>query len=676
MKKLVIAILIVVTSISFAQQKRAITVEDLWSMKRVETMDLSPNGKTIAFVVSEYSMEENKGQSDIWLINSDGTNLRPLKNSEVSEGSPKFHPDGKLISYSYKEQFWICDLDGKNDKQLTDLYTGASGLVWANDGTKFLFVSSVYPDCNDQDCNKKKDEAKAADPVEVEVFTELMYRHWNDWRGPLRSHLFLMDVNKNEFIDLTLNSKYDAPPIALGSGNDFSISPDGKETAFTMNTSDFLATSTNNDIFIVDLSKAKKGVNSAFTKISVSEGNDTQPVYSPDGKYIAFTSMARAGFEADKKVLVLYNRETKKLDNVSENLDMSFGELVWSPDSKFIYYTANNEVNNSIYKFDISKKEYVMILEKRVNSNLLVSTDGSQLVFKQQRSNQPYEIFSLTTDVYKLKQLTYLNKELLAQLEMNDIKTFWSEGADGAKVQTILVLPPFFDESKKYPMMFMVHGGPQGHTADGFHYRWNLQMFASRGYVVLGPNPRGSTGYGQKFTDEISRDWGGKVYVDLMNAYDYAIDNFTFIDKENTFACGASYGGYMMNWIEGHTDRFNALFCHDGVYNLESMYGTTEELWFPEWDNGGTPWDNPDLYRKWSPSSYVKNFKTPMLIVHGGMDFRVPEGQAFELFTALQKMGVESKFVYFPKETHFVLKPQNARFWWNTVYDWFNIYTR
>ena len=225
-------------------------------------------------------------------------------------------------------------------------------------------------------------------------------------------------------------------------------------------------------------------------------------------------------------------------------------------------------------------------------------------------------------------------------------------------------------------MMFMVHGGPQGHTADGFHYRWNLQMFASRGYVVLGPNPRGSTGYGQKFTDEISRDWGGKVYVDLMNAYDYAIDNFTFIDKENTFACGASYGGYMMNWIEGHTDRFNALFCHDGVYNLESMYGTTEELWFPEWDNGGTPWDNPDLYRKWSPSSYVKNFKTPMLIVHGGMDFRVPEGQAFELFTALQKMGVESKFVYFPKETHFVLKPQNARFWWNTVYDWFNIYTR
>jgi dipeptidyl aminopeptidase/acylaminoacyl peptidase len=315
--------------------------------------------------------------------------------------------------------------------------------------------------------------------------------------------------------------------------------------------------------------------------------------------------------------------------------------------------------------------QIISTLVESVNaSSLKISADGNTLYFKNQKSTMPHEIFAINTDKRGFWKITDINGEVISQLNMNEIETFWSQGAEDAKVQSIILKPPSFNSGKKYPMIFLIHGGPQGHWEDEFHYRWNLQMFASKGYVVVAPNPRGSIGYGQKFTDEISQDWGGKAYIDLMNAYDHAVNNFSFIDKENSFAAGASYGGYMVNWIAGHTDRFNALISHAGVFNLESMYGTTEELWFPEWENGGTPWENRDLYHKWSPHMFVENFKTPMLVIHGAYDFRVPFSQAMELFTSLQRMGIESRLLYFPDETHFVTKPQNAKLWWNTIFQW------
>lgn len=661
---LLLGIFFILTFGITAQQKRAITVDDLWAMKRIGGITVSPNGEQIAFSVSQYSMENNSGQTDIYLMNIDGSDAHPILDSEDSETSPIFSPDGNKLTYQFNEQIWQCNLDGTEKEQLTNLYTGASGIRWSNDGSKILFVSSVDPDCTTQDCNKEKDDAKRNSKVEVKVFTELMYRHWNDWRGPKRSHLFLMDLESKETSDLTLNSTFDVPPLALGSANDYNFSPDGNEIVFTMNKEKMLATSTNNDIFVLSLDGKSKTI-----QISTSKGNDNQPVYSPNGKYIAFRSMARAGFEADKQTLVLYNRETKTLENISDNLDISFGQLVWADDSESIYYTAANEIYNSIYNINIKTKQNILFIKDVDASGLNLS--GNNLIFKAQKSTFPFEIFKANIGGNELKQITSINSSLLANLEMNGVETFWSNGAERAKVQSIIVKPPFFDETKTYPMIFLIHGGPQGHWTDDFHYRWNLQMFASKGYVVVAPNPRGSTGYGQAFTDGISQDWGGKVYEDLMNAYEHAIANYKFIDGNNTFAAGASYGGYMINWIEGHNTKFNAMVNHDGVYNLESMYGTTEELWFPEWENGGAPWENKELYKKWSPSEFVEYFKTPMLVVQGGMDFRVPEGQAFELFTALQKMGVDSKFVYFPKETHFVLKPQNAKFWWNTIFDWF-----
>ncbi|MEJ5352346.1 MAG: S9 family peptidase [Melioribacteraceae bacterium] len=657
-----------------AQQKRAMTSEDLWAMKRIGSFDVSPDGKTIAFTVTSYDIEKNKGNSDIWLIDSDGKNLRPLKNSEENESNPKFSPDGKLISYEYKNNIWLCDLNGKNDVQLTNLYTGASGIVWSKDGKKILFVSEVYPECNDQNCNEQKDKEKEESKVKAKLITELMFRAWNRWRDEKRSHLFLYDIEKKEYYDLILNTKYDVPPIDLGSSQDYTFSPDGKEIAFVMNTDKVVATSTNNDIFIVNVSDIKSGKAAPYKKISKSLGNDNQPVYSPDGKYIAFRSMARAGFEADKQDIILYNRTTGTLRNLTEKIDLSVGQILWSPDGKYIYFDAANQIYNSIYRINVETGDLLTFVKDGVNEEMIISQNGEVIFFKRQKTTMPSEIFALKTNGGGIEQITKLNNDLLSQIKFNDIETFWSEGAGGAKVQSILIKPPFFDSKKKYPMIFLIHGGPQGHWSDDFHYRWNLQMFAAKGYVVVAPNPRGSTGYGQKFVDDISGDWGGKVYIDLMNACDYAIDNFKFIDAKNTFAAGASYGGYMINWILGHTDRFNALVSHAGVYNLESMYGTTEELWFPEWEFNGTPWTNRKLYELWSPHRYADNFKTPTLVIHGANDFRVPEGQAFELFTTLQRKGIPSKLLYFPDEYHFVTKPQNSLLWWKTIFDWFENY--
>lgn len=657
--------------LAYGQQKHAMTTDNLWAFKRLGDAVLSPDGKTLAYVVTSYDMDKNKGNADIWLSDSDGKNARPLKNGETGENEPRFLPDGEHIAYTVGDQVHVCRLDGSDDKELTSIYSGASGPVVSKDGKYMLFVSSVYPDCTTQDCNKQRDEAKKNSKVKAEIFTELMYRHWDNWRGEKRSHLFLLNTETKEFTDLTLNSTSDVPPIALGSANDYSFSPDGSEIAFTMNEDKMLAASTNNDIFIIKISDVKKDGKTPYTKISLSKGNDNQPVYSPDGKYIAYCSMERAGFEADRQRLMLYDRATGKTTDMTKGFDRSVGQIIWSPDSKTVYFDCAEEIYNSVYKMDIASAKIQMVLKEHVNEGLMISPDGNRLFVKQQRTDLPSEIFSLNTDGTDLKQLTNLNEDLLSKIEFGKLETVWFKGEGGTKVQAMIVKPPFFDASKKYPMIFIIHGGPQGHWEDNFHYRWNPQMFAAPGYVVVAVNPRGSTGYGQKFTDGVSRNWGGRPYVDLMNGYDYVVNKFNYIDGKNTFAAGASYGGYMINWLEGHTDRFNAMVCHDGVFNLESMYGTTEELWFTEWENGGTPWENRDLYRKWSPHLFVQNFKTPMLVVHGGMDFRVPEEQAFQLFTSLQRRGIESKFLYFPQETHFVTKPQNAKLWWSTIFDWF-----
>ncbi len=354
MKYYLISFLLLITSVLFPQQKRIMTIDDLWAMQRLGTYSLSPDGKSVVFSATNYSMDLNKGNSDIYFINSDGTGFKEIKHTEKNESEPLFTPGGDKISYVFEEQVWTSAPDGSGEKKITAIYTGASGYEWSADGKKLLFVSSVYPDCTTDECNKTRDDNKAESKVKASIFTELMYRHWDDWRGEKRSHLFLLDTETNELTDLTLMSPYDVPPIALGSSNDYSFSPDGNEAAFTMNTSKVLATSTNNDVFLIDLKNIKKAERPEAKLISTSKGNDNQPVYSPDGKYIAYSSMEREGFEADKLNIMLYDRSTGTTKNLTGDVEYSAAEIIWSNDSRYIYFTAANQVYVSIFRLDIA----------------------------------------------------------------------------------------------------------------------------------------------------------------------------------------------------------------------------------------------------------------------------------------------------------------------------------
>jgi dipeptidyl aminopeptidase/acylaminoacyl peptidase len=667
-------ILLMVVTIMAAEKgsKHAITFGDFINMKRLGDTQLSPDGKTIAFVVTVMNKLENTRNSDIWLMSVNGSNLRQLTSSPKSDGNPRWSPDGKKIAFisgrSGSPQIWIIPIDGGEAKKLTDMATGVSGFTWSPDGKAIAFASEVYPDCADDACTKKREDEKENSKVGAKVFDSIFIRHFDSWRDEKRSHLFIIPLEGGTPKDLTPGNN-DVPTIALGSDQDFVFSPDGKELCFVMNTDPLLPVSTNNDLFIVPTAGGEA------KRITTSKADDNGPMYSPDGLYIAYRAMARPGFEADKQSIMLFNRKTQELSNLTEKLDRSAEQMVWTPDGKSIYFTVQESSRYAIYKVNITKKSYEKILDKMTIGNFEITPDEKTIIFEKQASNLPWEIFSFDIKTKAVKQLTETNKELLSGLEMNTLEEFWFTGGGGEKIHGMLLKPPFFDPNKKYPLVMLIHGGPQGAWEDEFHYRWNYQMFASAGYVLVMINFHGSTGYGQGFTDSISGDWGGKPYEDIMKGLDYALANYKFIDSDRMCAAGASYGGYMINWLEGHTDRFKCLISHAGLFDLRGEWGGTEELWFPEWDLKGTPWTS-ELYQKFSPSYYVPNFKTPCLVIHGQQDFRIPVEQAIQMFTSLQRVGVPSRFIYFPDETHFVVKPQNAEFWWKNVHEWLAKYLK
>jgi len=654
----------------WAGEKRPITVEDMWKMGRVSDPQLSPDGRWVAYVVTYYDMEQNTGNSDIWLVSIEGGEPRKLTNSPKSDDHPRWSPDGSKIAFistrDGKPQIYVISVTGGEARKVSDVPTGVSDFIWSPDGRYFAFTSRVYPEARDIEESAKWDEEKAKSKVKARIIDHLLFRYWNHWLEDKRSHVFVMPSEGGRCWDVTPGD-YDTPPIDLGSRHDFTFSPDGREIAFVRNTDPVVAISTNNDIFIVPVEGGEP------KRITENKGNDNSPVYSPDGRYIAYRSMKRPGFESDQYELMLYDRATGRHRCLTEDFDRSVDEIVWSPKSDRIYFNAPNQGRKSIYVVSVKGGPVKEIIYDHYNTGLNIGPNGRFLVFRRQAVNMPYEIFKADVKGKRVTQLTFTNKELLEELQMNPVEDFWFQSFDGTKVHGLMVKPPFFDPGKKYPMVFLIHGGPQGMWSDVFHYRWNAQMFASPGYVVVMVNFRGSRGYGQDFCDAVSRDWGGGPYKDLMAGCDYVLEEFDFIDDEKTAAAGASYGGFMINWIAGHTDRFKCLVSHAGVFDQISMYGSTEELWFPEWEFGGTPYENPELYIKWSPSRHAHNFKkykTPTLVIHGENDFRVPVTQGFQMFTALQRMGVPSKLLYFPDEDHFVSKPQNSRLWWETVLGW------
>ncbi len=676
----VLAAAVAAAAITVAAQtaeKRAITFKDLISFHRVSEPQISPDGTWIAYSVATPDLETNHSVRDIWVVPAAGGEARQLTRGG-SDTRPRWSPDGKKLAFisgraGTPQIYWI-GLEGGEATRLTSISTGADNELWSPDGKAVAFVSSVYPDCKDDACNAARDSAKEKSKVKARVYEKLLYRHWTEWWDGKRGHLFVAAVEGSGAPqDLTPGANYDVPPFNEGAPEAIAFSPDGRELCFTANTDKDDALSTNGDLFIVDVARGGEP-----QRITTNPGNDWGPAYSPDGKWIAYRAQFLGGYEADRWRLMQYERSSGKTTNRTEDFDRSVEAYAWAPDSARIYFSAEDKAEMPLYAIAAAGSGAPQVLADGYNAEFDLSRDGRTLALARTSLTMPAEIFTADGDGgAHLRQVTHQNGALLAQLDLPAAQNFWFEGAEKTQVEGLLIPPPHFDALKKYPTLLLIHGGPQGAWTDAWGYRWNQQVMAAAGYVVVMVNPRGSTGYGQKFTAEISQDWGGRVYGDLMKGLDAAIAKYPFIDGSRVGAAGGSYGGYMIDWIATHTDRFKCLISHAGPYDLVSEYGATEELWFPNWEFGGAPWANPETYRKWSPSEYAAalgKYKTPTLVVGGELDFRVPYNQDLEFFTALQVQAVPSKLVIFPDEGHWVLKPQNSELWYATFLDWLRRY--
>jgi dipeptidyl aminopeptidase/acylaminoacyl peptidase len=714
-----------------ASAKRPMTFEDMMQMKRLGDTAVSADGKWLAYSVTTVNLDKNTKTAELWLQAIAGPNSKsqaPMKlaMAQPRDGGAQFAPDGKHILFlsgrSGSEQVWLADFDGStgatsNAKKLTNISTEAGDAIWSPDGRSAVFTSAVYPDCpaittvdaaTGDKCNADRDAAQAASKVKAQIFTHLLYRHWDHFTGDKRTHLFLATVETGALRDLTPNDPHDVPPFSLeGGGCGCAFAPDSKELAFTENLDAEPAISTNTDIFTLDLTSTMTNPAARPVKVSTALGGDFNPAYSPDGKYLAWRSQARAGYESDKFRLVVYDRSAKTVKDLLPKFENWVDEFAWAPNSKKIYFTSG--VGGESPLFASALDGNVQTINGYGSfSDLHPSPDNATVIASRNTVQMPSEVIIVTEPVtssgpktaFKIpgmegitavvesetvssaNQLTSLNTELWLQLDESKLESFWFTAADKTKLQGFLIRPPAFDPAKKYPVKFLIHGGPQGAWGDDWSYRWNPELFAANGYVVIMINMRGSTGYGQTIVDGVNGDWGGKPFTDLMEGLDYAELHYPFIDKNRECALGASYGGYMANWVEGHTNRFKCIVSHDGMFNAESAFGTTEEDWFNIWEFRGHPWDyygKPDAenpFRKWSPSLSAKNFHTPMLVVHGQLDYRLDVSEGFQIFDTLQLLKVPSKMLYFPDEGHWVLKPQNARLWYKTVNDWVDQWTK
>lgn len=663
---------------AYAQQKRPLTFNDLISVQRISEPAISPDGQWVAYTAAKPDLAANRLVRNVWIVSTKGTSEPRQLTRGGSDGRPQWSPDSKRLAFvsgrTGTEEIYLLSLSGGEGDPLTTLSTGAGNEQWSPDGQWIAFTSAVYPDCRDDACNHQRDEARDKDPVRARLYDHLLYRHWTHWSDGKRSHLFVMSSSGGTPHDLTAGADYDVPPDERGDAADIAFSPDSKEICFTAVTDRPEATTTNGDLFTVAV------VGGEPRRITTTNpGFDGHPVYSPDGRFIAYHGQFIAGYESDRWRLMLYDRATQKVSNLTEAFDRSVQEPLWSPDGRQLYFVAEDQAEQPIYAIDLPNGTPRPIAAASYNAEISVSTEGRTLAFRRSSVTMPAEIFIAGSDGGHPRQLTHHNAALLASVEMNPPEPFWFEGAGAARVEGFVIKPPHFDASKKYPLLLLVHGGPQGAWTDDWGYRWNEELFTSPGYVAVMINPRGSTGYGQKFVDEIRDDWGGKVYEDLMKGTDYALGHYSFIDPSRTAAAGGSYGGYMMDWFATHTGRFKALISHAGPYDNVSMYGGTEELWFMEHDIAGTPWSNPESYRKWSPSTYageLGRFKTPTLVIAGEMDYRVPYTQSLQFFTDLQRQNVPSKLLIFPDEGHWVTKPQNSQLWYKVFLDWLATYLK
>src|ERR1700733_4553211 len=737
--------------------KRPMTFADLQRMKRLSDPQISPSGKWVMFSVTDVDLEKNAKVNHLWVVPTVGGRERQVTFWKEGEWDGRFSPDGKQVLFVSQDGMEGAEiyLTSWNEAQgtlgtprrLTNVSTEADGAIWSPDSQRILFTSRVYPECSEgsswveeNNCDKRKDADAAANPVKAQIWDHLLYRHWDHYVGPKRSHVLVVSATDGNAVrDLTPMQDIgdaEAPTFSLGGPIGYAWAPDSKEIAYVTNLDLVPAVSTNNDVYTLRLDDP----GAKPVKVSTSAGSDDGPAYSPDGKWLAFRSQIRAGYESDRFRLVLFDREATTLIDLLPKFDRWVDEFVWGPDSKAVYIASGDAGRTLVLRFQFEgapDSPFRTVTTDGEFSDLQVSFDGNKLVATRMGVDQPAEInaiepaqteepeattvlpddakrqegiakFSVlptleVTGWSPRKQITHLNDALLGTLDLSKQEPFRFAGAGGVAVEGFIVRPPNFDETRKYPVKFLIHGGPQGAWGDAWSYRWNPELMAASGYVVVMVNPRGSTGYGQAFIDGVNGDWGGKAYVDLMKGLDFAEKQYPFIDKTRECALGASYGGFIADWILTHTDRFSCIVTHDGMFNPQSAYGDTEELWFNEWEfrepvstpatNGrparqiaGTapaqPWnyfDKPvaqDPFRKWSPMLSIRNAKTPTLVIHSQRDYRLDVSEGFQLFTALQRLNVPSKMLYFPDEGHWILKPQNSKLWYETVGDWCDRWTK
>lgn len=656
-------------------QKQPFDVNALMELKRIGDPQISPDGQWVAFSVQTVDLAGNKKPQQIWTVPLAGGVPRQITHDGEHNQRPRWSPDSKRLAYisdrSGSSQIWLMDPDGGNAKQVTSLSTEADGVLFASDGKNLLFTSPVYPDCGADDaCNKKNLDADEHSPSHARIYTELLYRHWTEWQSKRRSHLLVVPVAGGVLKDLTPGVR-EVPPFSLEGIDDYDISPDGAEICYAMNADPVPATSTNSDLYVVPIGGGQT------RQISFTAGADATPRYSPDGKYLAWRAQFRAGNESDRWRLMVIERATGKQTNLTEPLDRWVTNFTWAPDSTGLFYTSVDRGRQAIQLIPVTGgASRVAASGDSVLDEMQLSRDGRIMVYTQQTGASPPEIYRASSQGGVPVALTHLNDPVLNSHVLTALEEFWVDSDDGARVHSFVVKPPGFRPDQRYPVILLIHGGPEGFWGHSWTYRWNAQVFAAAGYVVVMPNPRGSTGYGQKFIDDINGDWGGLPFNDLMAVTDHIVADMPYADGSRMTAAGGSYGGYMADWLEGHTQRFKALISHSGVYDLASEFGGTEELWFPLSEFGGAPWDKPEVYTKWSPSSSVKDFHTPMLVIHGEKDFRVPYTQSLQLFTALQLQKVQSKLVIFPDEGHWILKPQNSLLWYKTSIDWLDSWVK
>lgn len=669
-----IFVLLASLGLAFAA-KEPFDVSALLTLKRIDDPQISPDGQWVAFTVTTVDLAANKKPQQIWIVPLTGGAPRPITHDGQDNERPRWSPDSKRIAYisdrSGSGQIWMMDADGNNARQVTHFAAEADGVLFSPDGKNLLFTSEVYPECGADDaCNQKNLEADKSDPVKARVYTELLYRHWTKWQTRRRSHLLSVAVEGGAPRDLMPGTR-DVPPFSLEGIDDYDISPDGTEVCFSMNADPVPAISTNTDLYVAPITGGQ------IRKITATPGADVTPRYSPDGKYLAWRAQFRAGYESDRWRLMVLERATGKATNLTENLDRWVTNLAWAPDSANIFFTTVDRGRQAIQLIPVTGGAIrVAASGNSVLDEMELTRDGKSMVYTQETGAAPAEIFRAASSGGAPVALTHLNDAVLDAHQLTPLEEFWVDSPDGERIQSFVVKPPGFREDAKYPAILLIHGGPEGFWGYDWTYRWNAQVFAAAGYVVVEPNPRGSVGYGQTFIDQINNDWGGKAFDDLMAVTDHILAEMPYVDGSRLTAAGGSYGGYMADWIEGHTQRFKAIISHAGVYDLPSEFGATEELWFPLWEFSGPPWDKPEEYSKWSPSTYVKDFHTPMLVIAGEQDFRVPYTQSLQLFTALQLQKISSKLVVYPDEGHWILKPQNSLMWYHTFIDWLDSWVK